>query len=531
MAEYLVQHSVDRVCATRPESAAVTGPGSDPLTHSALDRLSNKLANCLVANGVRRQDRVAFVLRRSPNAIVAIVGSLKADAVYVPIDRKAPTLRKVKMLDDCRPAAVICEAETYDVAAEAVLGASAPCRIVVLDRLAPDRDRLRRSLTTREDIDAQSAGRREYANVDTDLAYILYTSGSTGAPKGVMVSHRNILNYISWAVEYLGISEDDRVLSTAPFHFDMSTFDVFSALTSGARLCVAPDEFLLFPNRLLGLLEEEGITVWKVVPSLFAYMERTGCLGSGRMRSLRRLLFGGEALHPKRVARWMALYPDTAFYNAYGPTEATGVSLCYRIGSVPGAEETRIPIGRPRANTEALVITESGASAPAGDSGELWIRGSGVSSGYWNDPDRTQAVFVPNPMAPTTTERVYRTGDLVKAREDGNLEFLGRNDEQVKYMGYRIALSDVESALAAIDGVADAAVLLDDSEKLIAPELVAFVQTRMGVAASDLGAELALRLPAYMIPKRIVEVPEIPKSDRGKTAKDKLRRLLVAPHR
>jgi D-alanine--poly(phosphoribitol) ligase subunit 1 len=527
MREYLVQHSIDRACAARSGAVAVSSHGADPMTYAALDELSSKLAGCLTANGVRRQDRLALLLRRGPHAIAAIVGGLKADAAYVPIDPKAPTLRQIKVLDDCRPSAVVCESATFDAATQAVLGSAHRCPLVVLDRLDADRIGSGQSVVTREEIDSQSPRRPAYSNVDTDLAYVLYTSGSTGAPKGVMVSHRNILNYITWAVEYLGVSESDSVFATAPFHFDMSTFDVFAALTTGARLCIAPEEFLLFPSRLIGFIEEEGATIWKTVPSLFAYMARTGCLKPGRMSSLSRILFGGEPLHPKHLGDWMSVYPEKAFYNAYGPTETTGVSLCYRIRSRPDAGQARVPIGAPRANTEALVITESGGVARAGESGELWIRGAGVASGYWRDPEKTGRAFVSNPLAPSTTERVYRTGDLVKVRDDGDLEFLGRNDEQVKYMGYRIALSDIEAALVSVDGVADAAALLDESEDLISPELVGLVAARAGAAPPELGKELALRLPAYMVPKRIVLVPQIPRSDRGKVARDQLRLLLA----
>ena len=467
------------------------------------------MANGLIAKGVRRQDRVALCLRRTHKAVVAILGSLKADAVYVPLDPKSPIERQLQVLADCRPAALVCDARTQDVAQELARRSEPGCPVVCLDR-----------------IPADSADERPvYRNVETDLAYILYTSGSTGRPKGVMVSHRNVVDYASWAVGYFGITGEDRILGTAPFHFDMSTFDIFSALKGTARLCVAPEDFLLFPRSLVRYVEEQGVTLWKTVPSLFVYMARAGCLKPGGMGTLTRLLFGGEALHPRNLAQWMRLYPEKAFYNVYGPTEATGVSLCHAVTSIPGEGQLRVPIGRACANTEAFALRTDGGVAGPGETGELHIRGAGVAQGYWGDPEKTRAAFVPNPLGPGREERVYRTGDLVTPLDDGGFEFVGRNDEQVKYMGYRISTSDIEAALVSIAGVSEAAVYLDESEGLIAPELVALVQCEPEQGPAELGRQLARRLPAYMVPKRIVPVPRIPRTDRGKIARRELREL------
>jgi acyl-coenzyme A synthetase/AMP-(fatty) acid ligase len=196
------------------------------------------------------------------------------------------------------------------------------------------------------------------------------------------------------------------------------------------------------------------------------------------------------------------------------------------VTSVPEESQTRIPIGRPCANTEALVLRADGALAAADEEGELHIRGAGVAAGYWNDPEKTSAAFVDSPLLPGRGDRLYRTGDLALRREDGTFEFLGRNDEQVKYMGYRIATSDVEAALIAIGGISEAAVFLDDSEGLVAPELVALVQCEPGCVMAEIGKDLALRLPRYMVPKHILPVASLPRTDRGKVAKQQLRALV-----
>lgn len=525
MAEYLVQHLADSASEVSPSSAALSGPAGAPLTFADLDRLSNQVARFLVASGVRRQDRVALCLRRTPKAVVAITGTLKADAVYVPIDPKAPIERQRQVIDDCRPSALVCDQDTATAALELARRSEPGIPIVCLDEIPPAVEPTGATFVGRRQIETFPDGTLPYRNIESDLAYILYTSGSTGRPKGVMVTHRNVLDYAGWAVDYFGLSSDDKVLATAPFHFDMSTFDVFSALKSRARLCICPEEFLLFPARLLNYLEAEGITIWKTVPSLFVYMSRTGCLKAGRMPTLTRMLFGGEVLHPRNLAQWMRLYPEKAFFNVYGPTEATGVSLCHAVTSMPEDDQTRVPIGRPCANTEALLLRADGTLACVGEEGELHIRGAGVAAGYWNDPEKTRTAFVDNPLSPGRGDRLYRTGDRAVQRADGSFEFLGRNDEQVKYMGYRIATSDIEAALVALGGISEAAVFLDESERLVAPELVAVVQCEPGREASGIGRELGLRLPPYMVPKRIVPVASLPRTDRGKVARQQLRAL------
>ncbi len=316
----------------------------------------------------------------------------------------------------------------------------------------------------------------EYRNVDRDIAYILYTSGSTGTPKGVMVSHLNIANYVSWATEFFGITSQDVILSTAPFHFDMSTFDVYCSMKSGARLVIAPEEMLLFPAKLLAFANNEGVTLWKGVSSLLAYIARTGSLERLRLDSMKRIVFAGEVLPTKYLIEWMRKCPSVRFYNAYGPTEATGISTCYEVAEMPRHADERIPIGKACANSEVIVEKEDGSQGEQGDVGELLVRGSGVASGYWNDVEKTKAAFVRNPFGSGVKDVVYRTGDLVLLREDGNLEFIGRKDDQVKWMGYRIELGEIESALLSLPNVKDAAVLLERNEMLKTEELVGVVE-------------------------------------------------------
>jgi amino acid adenylation domain-containing protein len=476
---------------------------------------------------VRRHDRVALCLPRTPAAIVAILGALKADAAYVPLDPKSPAERQAQVVGDCRPAAIVCDAQTAAATAALVRSVRLDATVVCLDDAPAPAESGPRVVGDAE-IAVFSGEPPASRGVDADLAYVLYTSGSTGRPKGVMVTHRNVLDYAGWAVDQFRITAADRVFATAPFHFDMSTFDVFAALHAGARLCVVPESFPMFPPRLLDYLEREGATLWKTVPSLFLYMARTGGLKPGRMPTLTRMLFGGEVLHPRNVAEWMRLFPEKSFYNVYGPTEATGVSLFHAIETPPPDGEARVPIGVPCTNTDAFVLRPDGTRAEAGETGELFLRGAGVAAGYWGDADTTARVFVDNPLRPGRGDRVYRTGDLARQRPDGAYEFLGRVDEQVKYMGYRISTADVEAALMSLPGVEEAAVFLDERSGLVVPELVGLVHCAPGRAEADLARELGRKLPAYMVPKRVVAVPTLPRTDRGKIARRELAALVPA---
>jgi len=519
MGNYLLQSYLDEGGRLHPEKPALVDDQRS-ISYGELQRDANRIAGCLREHGVRRQDRVVICMKRSAQVVVAIMGILKADAIYVPMDAKAPVERLLKVVRDCRPSAVICD--------EAALP--------VMDRVKSQMPTVRRLVvfgagTGASDIACvrweegspsvvQPPG---YDNIDADAAYILYTSGSTGSPKGVTISHLNVINYIEWAVEYFRILESDRILGTAPFHFDMSTFDIYTALKAGATLCIAPERLLLFPGKLLDLIEKERVTLWKGVSSLLMYLSSTGSLREGRIPTLEKILFGGEVLATKHLMNWMRHYPSKRFYNVYGPTESTGISACYPVQRAPAAASEPIPIGRACANTEIFILTDEDRPAQAGETGELCIRGSGLSLGYWDDEEKTARAFVRNPLGCTQNDRIYRTGDLARRREDGVLEYLGRKDFQIKYMGYRIELFEIEQAILSQDNIHQAAVVLCDTNQSEVPELVAFIAGPSLMDPDSIMDELGRVVPSYMLPKRIVPMSEIPLTDRGKTDRVALR--------
>ena len=512
MTPYLAQHYLDHSYKRFPQRIAIID-AERKITYEDLYESSNKLANCLIENGVLRQDRVAFCLKRSINSLIAINGILKADAIYVPIDPKSPTERLKKIINDCNPVTLICDRHTLENIRKVI---SQDISIIVMDhhdKLAPT---LRGSYIFLDSIESQNHLAPPYQNVDCDIAYIMYTSGSTGDPKGVMISHLNIINYIEWAVDCFEITEDDKLLSTAPFHFDMFTFDIYCSMKAGATLRIASEQLMLFPIRLLDVIEKESISVWKGVSSLLMYIARTVSLKDKTLSSLKKILFAGENLPTRYLIEWMKAFPEKQFYNAYGPTEATGITTFYHIRNIPQDPMERTPIGRACANTEVFLLKEDDSLAGIGEVGELCIRGSGLSRGYWNDMEKTKEAFIPNPLNPSSGDRIYRTGDLALLNKDGNYEFLGRKDTQLKCMGYRIDVTEIENALISTMHIKDAAVVLQRCEKFDVVQLIALVVTDNNSSQNDLRQKLKNKIPAYMLPHRFLDVGHIPRTCRGK---------------
>lgn len=509
-------HEIDHWALLTPDKTAVHD-GRLALTYGELAAGSNRLGQALCGLGVGAQDRVVFCLSRSVHCLTALLGILRAGAVYVPIDPKSPPERARNILHDCEPRAFICDASTRSLA-RSVVGAELP--IICLGAAAADAGENERDQTW---IDGYPAVRPLMEVADDDLAYILYTSGSTGQPKGVMILHRNIRSYIDWAVRRFAIDASDRILCSAPFHFDMSTFDVFTTLRRGATLFIATEALALFPEKLVVFMEQHQVTLWKGISSLLMYLARAGVLRPGRLPALRRVLYGGESLATRWLIHWMEVFPDKVFYNVYGPTEATGISLFHQIEALPGSPQELIPIGYPCADTYVYLLSHDLDPVPAGEIGELFIGGAGLARGYLNAPEKTARAFLPDPFRPG--ERVYRTGDLARRRADGAYEFVGRADHQVKIMGYRIELGEIEHALSALPGVNDVAVAAMAVGDQDLRELVAFIEGELSADTTAAFEQLKQQLPVYMIPRRLCNVARLPRCPRGKVDRQALQTM------
>jgi amino acid adenylation domain-containing protein len=352
---------------------------------------------------------------------------------------------------------------------------------------------------------------------DASTAYILHTSGSTGVPKGVAISHLNALTFVNMATDFFGLNENDRLCSHAPLHFDLSVFDLFGAVKAGAAIVLVPESLSAFPQALVELIEKERISVWNSVSSVLTMMVDRGGLERFKFDALRLVHFSGDNMPVKYLKALKGHMKKASFYNIYGQTEANS-SLFYPVNSVPDSEVWKVPIGKPFPDFEVFAIDEEGnVITKPGEEGELYIHAATVALGYWGDEERTKERFVPDPRRPAVTSKVYRTGDSVRLDEDGNYVFAGRKDHMVKSRGYRIELDEIELVLNGHPAVKQAVVLAIPDE-IIGNRIITIIAPVAGasITDSDLIDFCITRLPKYMIPEIIRFSESLPTTSTGK---------------
>ncbi len=485
------------------------------LSYEALEAASSRFARSLIAHGVRRGDRVALWLPKSPRAIVALYGIMKAGAAYVPVDPGAPPARLAWIARNCEVAGLVTLAERAAQVDEA-FGDRPPMRALWV---ADERPTAMRAAglpaVPWAEVESEAGTPPGVAGVDGDLAYILYTSGSTGTPKGVSLTHRNALAFVEWAAAAFALTPEDRLANFAPFHFDLSTFDLFAGAAAAAAVYPVSPRNAAFPAAVAQSWAKERLTVWYATPSTLVLMLTRGGLAAQDLSALRVLLFAGEVFPARFLRELMGLAPQARFINLYGPTE-TNVCTWYEVPEAP-ADDRPVPIGKACSNDEVFVLDERLARVPAGGVGELWVRGATVMQGYWGAPERTALVLQPVEVAPGRTDLAYRTGDLVREGPDGNLEFLGRRDHQIKTRGYRVELGEIEAALHGHPAVDEGVVIAIPDEE-ITHRLRAIVVLKPGAAIDEAGLRqhLSLTLPRYMVPETIEFRGTLPRTSSGK---------------
>ncbi len=516
--KYLVNHLLEASAEVRPDAVAVVD-GEREIDYGTLDERANQVANVLRECGVARGDRVCLYLDKSIEAVIGIYGVLKAGAAYVPLDPQAPPTRLAYIAADAG-AKVLISGKSKAAGWATIFGeAGSLDTLLVLDDVdaaAPQGSRL----VTSVGVEAASAVRPSVATVDLDLAYILYTSGSTGAPKGVMLTHRNCLAFVEWAADEFAVTAEDRVSSHAPLHFDLSTFDLYAAALAGAPLVLVPAAASVFPVEMRRFIELNEISVWYSVPSILTMLAMRGGLAGGELPKLRTILFAGEVFPTEHLRRLMRLLPHVRFANLFGPTE-TNVCTWWEVTDLADDMTEAIPIGRAIANVEVFAVADDGRLAPPGEVGELYVRGPTVMEGYLGDAERTAERLVVRPFGDALAQRTYRTGDLVQEIGDGNYRFLGRRDNQIKSRGYRIELGDVESALYSHSAVLECAVLAIPDE-LISNRLKAYVSASEPLSKADLVRFCAEKIPQYMIPDEFEFRSELPRTSTGKVNRQAL---------
>ncbi|TQF15978.1 D-alanine--poly(phosphoribitol) ligase [Myxococcus llanfairpwllgwyngyllgogerychwyrndrobwllllantysiliogogogochensis] len=514
----LFQYLEDSARAHSARIAVIDGERT--YSYEELEAASNQMARTLRNQGIGRGDRVGLHLDKSLEAIIGLFGILKAGAAYVPIDPASPEWRLNFIARDCALSGVI-TIPTWHASLRDV--ESLRCIILVEARptntLRVPQEQGAPVTLTWADVRAQSSAPVEplAESSPEDLAYILYTSGSTGQPKGVMLSHRAGHAFVDWAFSVAGVRPGDRVSSHAPLHFDLSVFDVFATAKGAATLVLVPTSLSVFPRELADFIAYKHIAIWYSVPSVLTQLVARGELSRHGFPNLRTVLFAGEVFPLKYLRQLVLTLPRPRYLNLYGPTE-TNVCTFHLVTPADLARSEPLPIGQVCCGDEVFVIRDDGILAGAGEEGELCVAGPTLMSGYWGMEERTRQVLGPIPGHAFA----YRTGDRVIRESGGALCFLGRRDDMVKVRGHRIELSAVEEVLLRHPDVEESAALTLPDD-LTGNELRAFVVLRDNASTSpqDLRQHCANYLPRYMVPTRIDACEALPKTTTGK--KDKVR--------
>ena len=525
----LLQQGVTAQAQARPDATALVFKGTR-LTYGALEEASNRLAWLLIAAGCRPGDRVGLLMPKMPKAIVAMLGVLKADAIYVPMDPASPAARQARVLEVSDFRCILAAGPVERNLGDALTAARLPERPTIgwLDEGPPAEGDPAPAFRLR-DLSCYPATPPACANNDGDVAHILFTSGSTGIPKGVMITHASVVHFLRWASKYFGIAASDRISQHPPLHFDLSTFDIFGTLWAGAELHLVPPELNLLPNKLAQFIREGRLTQWFSAPSVLNLMAKFDVFAQHDFQSLRRVMWCGEAIPTPTLIHWMQRLPHARFTNLYGPTEATIASSYYTVPRCPRDGREQIPIGAACDGEELLILDERLLPVAPGDVGDLYIRGAGLSPGYWRDQERTQSAFLPLPGGAGPRDRIYKTGDLARRGADGLFYFLGRADTQIKSRGYRIELGEIEAALHSLPELLESAAVGIQSDGFEGWLICcAYVPARRDLSAESLRKRLAEQLPGYMLPSRWMRYDAMPKNANGKIDRPRLKNAFLA---
>jgi len=492
-----VHHWFEEQCATTPDRIAVIF-GEQQLTYHQLNTCANQLAHHLHSLGIAPDTLIGLYVERSPLMLIGLLGILKAGAAYIPIDPSYPPERQAYILRDTQTSLVLTQQSlTANILADNL-------KVVCLDR----------------DWDLIATQPTENAVTSTtalNLAYVIYTSGSTGEPKGTLIPHRGLVNYLSWATQAYAVAEGTGTLVHSSLGFDLTITSLFTPLLVGNQVELLPDQSI--ESLATTLKERNNLSLVKLTPSHLKLLSQQLSPHQVAERT-RTFVIGGENLTSENIAFWQDFAPETILVNEYGPTE-TVVGCC--IYQVPTNlhQSGSIPIGQAIANTQLYVLDEYLQPVPLGVIGELYIGGAGLARGYYNRPELTAEKFVPHPYSNEPGARLYKTGDLVKFRPDGLLEFLGRIDEQVKIRGFRIELGEIESALLQYPAIKDCVVTVRqeaDDQRLVAY----IVLKQSSFSIGNLKKFLQQQLPEYMIPSVFITLKELPLTANGKVNRQEL---------
>ncbi len=486
-----------------PEKTALQDE-QEQITFKEYHDKSIGIAEAILEAGYGTKKPVVVYIEKGVKVLVSFMGIVYSGNFYSPIDTEMPAARVNKILEVLKPELVITTKE--------------------LEKEFRAFDYHGKFLfyeETKEKEESLIVQNAVSSIIDTDLLYVLFTSGSTGVPKGVCITHRSVIDYIDWVTGMFGITEQDSFGNQAPFYFDNSILDIYSAMKSGAVLHIIPQKLFSQPVLLLEYLKMHKINTIFWVPSALIVVSRLKALRNVDMTgTLKRMLFCGEVMPNKQLNIWRKYLPDVVYANLYGPTEITDACTYYIVDRKFGDDEP-LPMGYPMRNTDIMVLDEDDCLVTDTDIvGELCVRGTGLSTGYYRNPEKTQAAFVQNPLNNIYEEKIYRTGDLVKYNERHELVYLSRKDFQIKHMGHRIELGEIETAVSSLPGVSLCCCLYDEKHSRI----VLFIDKNM--KKDEINQQLKRMIPEYMLPGKIIVREEMPVNANGKIDRVKLKEQL-----
>lgn len=493
---------LENTTPTHPEKVAFSD-GETSLTFAEVQSISQSLGSALACKGYTREP-VLLLLDRAPLAVAATFGVIYAGCYYVVLDPDMPPARMGQIIDTMSPRVLLYDAKNTKKATALVENGYFSRELIPIEPM----------LEATPDPVVLSQVRS--AQLDTDPIYVVFTSGSTGVPKGVVACHRSVIDYTEALCEAVPFSEETVYANQSPLYFDAPLKEIMPTLKYGATVYLVPKKLFMFPVKLCEFLNEYKVNTICWVVSALTMISSLGALETCPPTHLHTICFGSEVFPRKQYDLWREAYPNAKFFNLYGPTEATGMS-CYWAADRDLAPDEPIPVGRPFNNTGILLLGENGRQVPHGECGEICMRGTCVTLGYYNNPEKTADAFIQNPLNSAYPEIIYRTGDIGRYNEYGELVFVTRKDAQIKHMGHRIELGEIEAAASGTDGLGQCCCVYDNSGKRIVLYYTGEVQPSAVMRA------LREKLPRYMIPALCISLPTLPRTPNGKLDRKGLR--------